>query len=674
MTTPKFEPVNIYNYLKHLGTSSTGHNNLSLLKELIDNSFDANAKNITINKQQGTNEDGIKYYQLIYKDDGTGMNQENLYRFIQLHSENIYGGIGKFGIGGISTLVNWCDIEDKIYNKFIIIISRSEDNIVRYIKIDWNKCKTLDDYTKQVEESYIENDVSSIQYLKNENISQGTLIIIQTSEKKYMEILELEEDMQDYIDISTTYQDYLEKGKKINLFGDNIRHYSFSTSLLTDTFYIEIWKKNTMVAFSTKFGKKKIVLKYDKNKKEKEISYNNLETENWKLLCDISLVLDMPNDIYIPKKNIKNKMNKTQFDLKKWASFNNFCKNNGIDEENEIYFLAENYIRKLYIARENENNNKRILGGLEFSMNGFYNDDVNLIGLCVKKTLIFNYKFDETFGLTQQNKSIVEWGNGPIGLQQYIIKIINIWVKDKLKSRLNELDIKEESRLKELYEKEQIKKNFYNSLNLFINKKLDFYKRMKYNKFIPTYLNKPSPISAGMVILKVLQNNIKHKQYLAQKIQIWFRNQKMFSCIMVKGFIKFQNFIKWAHKYYHINRIENWYSKILFKRKIINYVLSQIVYKIKKSWSTLLIQRRWRRYIISKKSTENENNTIIIIQKYLRKYLALKIFEKEKSKENCFKNLSNNFKKNIKCPNSRPKFNLFKKDILNKLKEMENLL
>ena len=115
MTTPKFEPVNIYNYLKHLGTSSTGHNNLSLLKELIDNSFDANAKNITINKQHGTNEDGIKYYQLIYKDDGTGMNQENLYRFIQLHSENIYGGIGKFGIGGISTLVNWCDIEDKIY-------------------------------------------------------------------------------------------------------------------------------------------------------------------------------------------------------------------------------------------------------------------------------------------------------------------------------------------------------------------------------------------------------------------------------------------------------------------------------------------------------------------------------------------------------------------------------
>ena len=112
MNMAKFEPVNIYNYLKRLGTSSTGHNNLSLLKELIDNSFDAKAKNIVIDKQEGNNSDGTKFYQIKYKDDGKGMNQENLYRFIQLHSENIDGGIGKFGIGGSSTLVNWCDIED----------------------------------------------------------------------------------------------------------------------------------------------------------------------------------------------------------------------------------------------------------------------------------------------------------------------------------------------------------------------------------------------------------------------------------------------------------------------------------------------------------------------------------------------------------------------------------
>ena len=271
MNSSRFEPVNIYNYLKQLGTSSTGHNNLSLLKELIDNSFDANAKNITIVNQEGTHDNGKKYYQIIYKDDGNGMNQQNLYRFIQLHSENIYRGIGKFGIGGISTLVNWSDIEDDIYEKYIVVISRAEDNIARHIKIDWNQCKTLIDYTKQVEESYTENDSTTIQRLKQENISQGTLIIIQTSEKKYTEISELEDDMQDYIDIGTTYQDYLEKGNKISLFGEQIKHYAIPTSLLSDIFHIEIWTKKTMFAFSTKVGKKNVVSKYDRNKKRKVV-------------------------------------------------------------------------------------------------------------------------------------------------------------------------------------------------------------------------------------------------------------------------------------------------------------------------------------------------------------------------------------------------------------------
>ena len=160
----KFEPVNIYNYLKHLGTSSSGHNNLTLLKELFDNSFDAKSKNITIDRREGSNLDGTKYFQIIYKDDGIGMNQENLFRFIQLHSKNINGGIGKFGIGGISTLVNWCDIENDDYKKFVIVISRTEDNIARHVEINWNKCNTLDDYRNQVIESYKENDRSKFHF------------------------------------------------------------------------------------------------------------------------------------------------------------------------------------------------------------------------------------------------------------------------------------------------------------------------------------------------------------------------------------------------------------------------------------------------------------------------------------------------------------------------------
>ena len=64
----------------------------------------------------------------------------------------------------------------------------------------------------------------------------------------------------------------------------------------------------------------------------------------------------------------------------------------------------------------------------------------------------------------------------------------------------------------------------------------------------------------------------------------------------------------------------------------------------------------------------------IVIQKQMRKYFASKLFEQEKRKENCFKNLAHNFKKNVKCPDNRQKFNLFKRDILSQLKEMEELL
>ena len=657
MACPIFEPVNIYNYLKHLGTSSTGHNNLSLLKELIDNSFDAKSKNITIDKQEGNNKNGNKYYQIRYKDDGKGMNQENLYRFIQLHSENIDGGIGKFGIGGISTLVNWCDIEDEFYEKFIIVVTRTEDNIARHVKIDWNMCRTLNDYTNQVTNSYTEDNKTALQLLKQENISQGTIIIIQTSEKKYTAIGELEDDMQDYINIGTTYQDYLEKGRKIFVFGEEVKHYAIPKSLLSDTFQIEIWSKKTMIAFLTKIGKKSTVFKYYKNKKEKQISTDDLENEDWKLICNVSLKLEMPCDLYIPKNK------KNNFNLKSWKSFNEFCIKNGIESENEMYYLAEEYIKKLYISREDNHNHKRTLGGLDFSMTGFYDDDINIIGKCIKKQLTFNYKFDKKLGLTQQNKSVVEWTNAPIGMQQYIIKIINLWVKDKLKPRIKEIE-NEEKRLKD----------FYVPIETSMKNKTEYYLRTKDNKYIPTYLNQSSPISAGMAIWKVFQSRMQNKIESVQKIQAWFRSKKKFSFIPITGFIKFQKFMKWSYKYYYSTRIQKWYSKILLKRALINYVLSLITCKIIKSRSVSLIQRQWRWYIISKKSTENENNMAVIIQKQMRKYFAAGLFEEEKRKEKCFKNLAHNFKKNVKCPDNRQKFNLFKHDILSQLKEMEELL
>lgn len=653
----KFEPVNIYNYLKHLGTSSTGHNNLSLLKELIDNSFDAKARNIVIDKQEGNNKDGTKYYQIRYKDDGKGMDQEGLFRFVQLHSENIDGGIGKFGIGGISTLVNWCDVEDDDYEKFITIISRTSDNVTRYVKVDWNMCRTLDDYTNQVTKSYTEDDAKSIRILKQENISRGTLIIIQTSESKYSAIAELEDDMQDYINIGITYQNYLERGNTIVMFGDEIKHYTSPVSLLSDTFQIEIWMKKSMFAFSTKIGKKSLVFRYDKNKKEKQITLENLEDECWEFICEVSLKLDMPGDLYIPKNK------KDKFDLKSWKSFNEFCRENGIESENEICYLAKEYVKKLYISREDNCHNRRTLGGLDFSMTGFYDDDINIIGMRIKKQLIFNHRYDRKLGLTQQNKSVVEWTNAPNGMQQYIIKVINLWVKDKLKPRIKEIE-NEEQRLR----------SFFIPLELLMKTKASYYLRMKDNRYIPTYLNKPSPISAGMVIWRAFQRRKVAKEELSLKIQHWFRSQKKILSVPINGFIKFQKFIKWAHKYYYITRIQRWYSRILLKRAIINYVFSLIACKIIKSVSVRETMYKWKQYIISQRNIESENNNAIVIQKCARIYFASKLLEEEKRKDKCFKNLAHNFKKNIRCPDNRQEFKLFKREIFSQLEEMEGLL
>ena len=90
--------------------------------------------------------------------------------------------------------------------------------------------------------------------------------------------------------------------------------------------------------------------------------------------------------------------------------------------------------------------------------------------------------------------------------------------------------------------------------------------------------------------------------------------------------------------------------------------------------SILFIQRKWRFYIIYKKSIKNKNNRAIIIQKLVRKYLAFKIFEQEKNKDKCFKNLSSNFKKTLECPKTREDFRIFETDILSKLEEMKKLL
>ena len=659
MSLPRFQPINIYNYLKQLGTTSTGHNNLSLLKELIDNSFDAGATNISVQKKEGTDDNSRKFYNIIYQDNGYGMTQQNLFKCVQLYSDNINSGIGKFGIGGASTLVNWCDIEDIIYDKFIIIITKTEDGITRKVKIDWTKCKTLEEYSNQVENSYTENDYDDNKLFKTEKLTTGTYIIIQTSERKYYEITEVAVDMINYINIGTTYQNYLEKGSAITLFDDSINHFALSDSILSDSIQVEIFKRKSLFAFSAKIGMKSICLKYNKHLNEIKISYDDLE-ENWKLICDVKLKLEMPAGIYTPNLSINQSRSDDQYNFDTWKSFIKFCHKNTIEDQKEINYLADNFIKSLYVVRTNNNSNQRGLGQLYL---GFNRGENPTICKYIKKQLIFDRKNDDKLGLVQQNKSVIEWTNVPRGLKQFIKQIMNIWVSQKLETKLIELD-----------NKEQEIRNFNLPLENSLRKKINFLKRMQNNKFIPLYPSyRSTPISAGNIILRALQKRMQKKEISAIRIQQWFRSQHKTSC-PTRGFIKFQRFMKWSYNYYYITKIQRWFRTILLKKKLINYILSSITKRILRQQSANIIQKAWNSYKIRKISTQNENEAAIIIQKYIKRFLAMKYIKLEKFREKSFMELSINFNKQISVPENRNQFIKFKVKIIRKLNEMESLL
>ena len=368
----------------------------------------------------------------------------------------------------------------------------------------------------------------------------------------------------------------------------------------------------------------------------------------------------MPAGIYTPNLSINQSRSDDQYNFDTWKSFIKFCHKNTIEDQKEINYLADNFIKSLYVVRTNNNSNQRGLGQLYL---GFNRGENPTICKYIKKQLIFDRKNDDKLGLVQQNKSVIEWTNVPRGLKQFIKQIMNIWVSQKLETKLIELD-----------NKEQELRNFNLPLENSLRKKINFLKRMQNNKFIPLYPSyRSTPISAGNIILRALQKRMQKKEISAIRIQQWFRSQHKTSC-PTRGFIKFQRFMKWSYNYYYITKIQRWFRTILLKKKLINYILSSITKRILRQQSANIIQKAWNSYKIRKISTQNENEAAIIIQKYIKRFLAMKYIKLEKFREKSFMELSINFNKQISVPENRNQFIKFKVKIIRKLNEMESLL
>ncbi len=85
-------PAKLMDSLRH-----TGYDNYNAIADIVDNSIDANAKNIWIEIHQEKKDFVIKVI-----DDGMGMNEETLTEALKLGSEeekNIYSDLGRFGMG-----------------------------------------------------------------------------------------------------------------------------------------------------------------------------------------------------------------------------------------------------------------------------------------------------------------------------------------------------------------------------------------------------------------------------------------------------------------------------------------------------------------------------------------------------------------------------------------------
>ena len=147
--------------------------------------------------------------------------------------------------------------------------------------------------------------------------------------------------------------------------------------------------------------------------------------------------------------------------------------------------------------------------------------------------------------------------------------------------------------------------------------------------------------------------------------------------VLQKGLLSFRDlsngpiFIIMLAKYF-----EKWFKNILLEKAIINNLLSNICKRINARKSVYVIEKAWQGYKVRKNSSDIENNAAIVLQKYIRRYLATCAVKREKDKNVKYEFHINNFMNEISIPNRRhlTHFNKFKYDIINKLNELSKLL
>lgn len=592
--TQQFSPVNLENTLDNLGTSGTGHTPLTLLKELFDNGIDAGANEIITKCSGKRGTDGLPKHIFKYTDNGLGMDQQQLYKSIQITSKNNKDGIGNYGIGGTSAIVNFAQINDLFSPSVTKIISKTRDGQVRSIKVDWkndikscSKYSALENFGNRVTSSFAENNTDDVNEMLK--MSSGTIISIYTSKSKYNEISKLCECRHNYQDVEITYKSQLAAGLKLNIEGVDIISLDPCEDLIEGNIKIGFWTKpGCEPIYTSEWGNKFSLTSTTPTGRYSTVArYANrtdLSSDNYKVHTTMCLELCFCKNNYKVKDFTSMKRNSTQFDYKHNSelcdTFNTVLDSISNDD---FESLAQHRFKPLHICRKSRNNSKRGLSAIELPYSNAGNWDSQLPNY-ISKTLIFSAEDDDLLGFTQQNKSCSGWNNAPKYLQKSIQKFVNEWSKYKVHPALDKMD---HDASKKSHQEDLIKDICRNKINMLGRCSTIYYP-----------FDENAVIQIQRWVRKYVPKYVNTKTLAANTIQKF-----MCDC---KGSIKLRKFNNWANKYRTAKRFETTYNKYL------------------RSYGAKTFQTTWRNYKIKSSRVKTLNNNTIVIQTYIRRWEALK--------------------------------------------------
>ena len=526
-----FSAFNLKNFLQLLGKSSSGHNELSLIKELIDNSLDANAKNITF---EINNKDG-NFIEIT--DDGIGMTQQDLFRCIQFYSQNKNNKIGKFGIGGSTSLVYLSDINNESRDKTLSIITKN-DNTVISIHIDWNNCYSISELEKQVNKSLKINDKNDIKIMKI--LKSGTKFKIGTS-TEMIEIMKekVSCDLISFLDIGITYIDYFDKGINLELFNnEQIKPFKLINPLLSDIIPIEIYGKGKKIAYRSKIGRKSYE-QITNTTNRKLINCSTSVIGSLPFKCSINLRLSFPENIYRIKSwelsKWSDNRNSYNIDYTNFREMIEYCKNIGCldptEDKEDVNYMIKLFLNPLHVIRK-DNGAGRRLGTLDIN-----SDALNCAGQerwlyksinSIHKELIITPENDNNLNLIQENKSVIEWTNAPKWLKEHIENIEKIWVTDILSKKFDKMD---REYLKPFVDASNIIKKRWKEHILTKNIQKEYINKKKSTLIIQKWLRSLKPYNISLKFRKFVIWSIKHinnrRIKAAIKIQRAYKKYKM---------------------------------------------------------------------------------------------------------------------------------------------------